>query len=159
MSDYPGAKFPKTVQRVSAKEFLKELAKQERPGRYGIRKTDPQERKADGYTFDSGLELKRYGDLKLLQQAGKIRGLEVHPQVYLDVNGERIGYKPDFAYFDVKVGAKLYEECKGGATQGGRWPTIMKLWRAVGPGRLDVLIGTKRGYRKVREITPRGREE
>lgn len=156
--DYPGAKFPK-VQRVTAAEFVKEMRKTERRGKFNIPKTDPQDRFCDGYVFDSGLEKVRYLDLKLLLAAGQIRDLEVHPQLYLDVNGERVGYKPDFGYWDVRLDQKVYEECKGNATdRGERWRVIQKLWRGVGPCRLKVIKGTKRGYAEVRVIYPGKRE-
>jgi hypothetical protein len=34
----------------------------------------------DGYKFLSLLEAKRYGELKLLERAGEIKNLEVHPR-------------------------------------------------------------------------------
>lgn len=51
--------------------------------------------KLDGFTFDSKLEAARYQQLLLLQKAGKIAELEVHPKYEL-VAG--VKYTPDFEY-------------------------------------------------------------
>lgn len=61
--------------------------------------------KADGYTFDSRAEYRRYCELKLLQMAGEIACLEVHPRFELApavvVDGKRkraLRYTADFQY-------------------------------------------------------------
>ena len=67
----------------------------------------------DGFTFDSKLEAKRYGELKLLQKAGEIRDLEVHPRFPLHVNGVPIcTYVADFSYHDPR-GTLHVEDSKG----------------------------------------------
>ena len=66
----------------------------------------------DGHNFDSKREARRYGELKLLQKAGKISALEVHPRYDIHVNDEKVcAYVADFAYktFDGKV----VEDVKG----------------------------------------------
>ncbi|HMN12801.1 MAG TPA: DUF1064 domain-containing protein, partial [Bellilinea sp.] len=49
---------------------------------------------ADGFTFDSQAEERRYQELKPLEQAGKITGLEVHKRYRLTEafkhNGETV---------------------------------------------------------------------
>jgi len=58
----------------------------------------------DGITFDSKLEAKRYGELKLLLKAGKIFALELQPEYPIVVetpSGEVVivgVYKADFRY-------------------------------------------------------------
>ncbi len=53
----------------------------------------------DGITFDSLREAKYYQDFKLLERAGEISRLEVHPKFPLMVNGVKIGrYEADFAF-------------------------------------------------------------
>lgn len=59
----------------------------------------------DGITFDSKAEAARYGELKLLEKAGHIRGLELQPKFALNVRAmdapvsEIIGaYRGDFRY-------------------------------------------------------------
>lgn len=70
--------------------------------------------KLDGYTFDSKAEAKRYGELKLLEMAYKIKSLVVHPKYLLTVNGQLIAaYKPDFQYQSL--------ECEFDGNQGRQW--------------------------------------
>lgn len=73
----------------------------------------------NGYKFDSLAEAHRYGELCLLQQAGQISALSVHPLFYLqpsfiDNTGKRqraIKYEADFAY--IENGKKVVEDVKG----------------------------------------------
>lgn len=89
----------------------------------------------DGHIFDSGLEAKRYGELKLLQAAGEIRNLEVHTKHRLTVagrplllrsegypNGRKASWTDDFSYEELRglVGlakdrhwVKVVEDAKG----------------------------------------------
>ena len=83
-----------------------------RRGRYGnIEKhTHP-----DGTKLDSGRELKRYCELLLLQKAGEISGLKVHPRYPITIgdvrvlmksarypNGRHLTYVADFTYIPGK---------------------------------------------------------
>ncbi len=56
--------------------------------------------KLDGITFDSKREAAVYAQLKLLQQAGKITALVVHPRFPLDAASfETVGhYEADFSF-------------------------------------------------------------
>ena len=66
----------------------------------------------DGITFDSKLEAKRYSELKLLERAGELAGLELQPAFPIDINGIKIcTYRGDFAYF--KDNGRVIEDCKG----------------------------------------------
>lgn len=74
----------------------------------------------DGITFDSKREANRYGELKLLERAGAIKGL--HRQVRyelipaFDAGGKHYrptSYVADFVYTDCKTGEKIVEDCKG----------------------------------------------
>lgn len=76
----------------------------------------------DGITFDSKKEAQRYHELRLMEKAGQIHGLVVHPKLPLEVAApdERrrivIGfYEGDFQYFD-SHGADVIEDVKGMAT-------------------------------------------
>ena len=91
----------------------------------------------DGLRFDSKKEAARYGELKLLQTAGEIRDLQVHPRFDLIVNGHKVCYyEADFAYFP--KGAKgahqrVVEDVKG-VRKGGAWEKFRikaKLFRAL----------------------------
>lgn len=86
--------------------------------KYNARKTD-----RDGYTFDSLAEERRYCELKLLERAGDIRNLLVHPKFiivdgFTDNTGKRqrpAYYVADFQYF-TNGGAVIVEDVKGGKT-------------------------------------------
>ena len=73
----------------------------------------------DGIVFPSKREAARYLELKLLERAGEITGLEVHPVYKLPIKS--IGkphkvtfvgsYIADFAYKE--DGKEIVEDCKG----------------------------------------------
>jgi hypothetical protein len=76
----------------------------------------------DGITFDSLAESRRYGELKLLHQAGVIHKLRVHPRYTLldafeckGVKYRAIVYEGDFEY--VENGVTVCEDVKGKVTQ------------------------------------------
>ena len=70
----------------------------------------------------SKAEAKRCGDLHLLQKGGVISHLVVQPQWWFIINGQqvkhdngrRVGYKPDWWYFEGHL--SVVEECKGFST-------------------------------------------
>lgn len=73
----------------------------------------------DGHRFGSKAEAKRYGELRQLEMAGYIRGLELHPVYEISVdgrpvkmrNGHTAKYTADFRYFE--GGERIVEEVKG----------------------------------------------
>jgi hypothetical protein len=66
----------------------------------------------DNIRFDSKAESRRYLELKTLQQAGEISGLEIHPCYPLEVCGHKIGrYEADFSY--IINGRLVVEDVKG----------------------------------------------
>lgn len=76
----------------------------------------------DGITFHSKKEARRWGELKLLQKAKKISGLERQVKFSLDINGEHIcNYFADFCYVSTKgdffvpnpAPYKIVEDVKG----------------------------------------------
>ena len=68
----------------------------------------------DGYVFDSMMEARRYGQLKMLQLGKLISDLKVHPKYSIDVNGQHIcTYIADFTYTDTQTGEKICEDVKG----------------------------------------------
>lgn len=75
--------------------------------KYGNRKQE-----IDGYLFDSGLEARRYAELKLLEKGGEITYLQVHPKFPIVVNGQKIcTYSADFEHW--QAGKRVVEDCKG----------------------------------------------
>lgn len=82
--------------------------------KYGNRKV-----KVDGIKFDSMKEAHRYGELRLLQRAGEIRGLKLQvPFELLPKCGSNraVKYIADFVYWD-KDGNKIVEDAKGCRTE------------------------------------------
>ena len=79
--------------------------------KYGNRKIT-----IDGITFDSTKEAQRYGELKMLQRAGKISDLELQKPFELipKMPGERACYYiADFDYLDQETGKRVVEDVKG----------------------------------------------
>ncbi len=69
----------------------------------------------DGFKFDSMRERKRYNELKILQRAGQISHLEVHPIYHIVFNKYPIcKVIPDFRY--IEHGKTVVEDVKSEAT-------------------------------------------
>jgi len=84
-----------------------------------VNKYNAQSIECDGIHFDSQKEYRRYQELLLLEKAGQITGIVVHPSfILLDSFTWRgqliraITYSPDFAY--TEKGVNVIEEVKGG---------------------------------------------
>ena len=90
----------------------------------------------DGYAFDSIRESQRYGELKLMEKAGEIVHLEVHPKIelqpafiYREKQIRAIKYEADFRYFSYIDGVVIYEDLKGYETQMFRLKWKMLLYQ------------------------------
>ena len=73
--------------------------------------------RVDGITFDSKLEADRYQQLKLLERAGEIKGLEYHKKfviIPISKYGNDVYYEADFFYFE--NGKPMVEDTKSKAT-------------------------------------------
>lgn len=75
---------------------------------------------ADGIKFDSKLEAERYAQLKILERAGVIRGLELQPSFELIPSFRKNGktwrktvYKADFRYILAEGDRIIIEDVKG----------------------------------------------
>lgn len=112
---------------MRAPDFLADLDRfADRPRKYRNKPTE-----VDGIRFDSLKESRRYGELKVLQRAGRITDLEIHRGFPLDVNDYPIGrYECDFAYrID---GALIVEDVKSKITRKNPAYVIKrKLMRAI----------------------------
>lgn len=85
---------------------------------------------ADGLKFDSLKERNRYTELKLLEDAGEIDFLEVHPLFRLMVEGELIcKYSPDFSYYE--NGKLVVEDVKSEITKTYAYRIKKKLMKAI----------------------------
>lgn len=83
----------------------------------------------DGYKFDSQGESMRYYQLKMLQKAGKISGLQVHVPFELipkDGKHRAIYYEADFVY--IEDGQKIVEDFKGFRTDVYKIKKRMMKW-------------------------------
>ena len=104
---------------------------------------------ADGSSFPSKLEARRYTQLLLLQSAGQLSDMRRQPKVLL--TDAEIVYHPDFAY--IEKGRVVYEETKGFDT--ADWLLKLKLWRVYGPGTLRVMKAERGGgIHMTEEIHP-----
>lgn len=83
--------------------------------KYGAKKTVC----VHGHNHDSKREAKRCADLHLLQKAGKISALHIHPLYRFEIagkplkmgNGQQASYKADFFY--IENAAPIVEDVKG----------------------------------------------
>lgn len=87
-----------------------------------INKYHSKKVECDGIVFDSKKEAKRYRELKLLERAGKIRGLRLQVPFELipaqrDENGKvierAVTYRADFLYTDLETYQTVIEDTKG----------------------------------------------
>ena len=81
----------------------------------------------DGYKFGSEVEMRYYKDLKELQEAGEICGLEVHPKyllqdkfIFMGEKYAKIKYEADFAYYDPEGQAIIVIDVKGMPTESAK---------------------------------------
>lgn len=82
----------------------------------------------DGIRFDSKAEANRYKQLKLLEKAGEIFNLQVHPRFellrsFVDFSGQKrrgIVYEADFSYNETGNPLPVVEDVKGVETEAFR---------------------------------------
>jgi len=88
--------------------------------------------------FDSTGESVRYNQLELLEKAGEISSLELHPKVVLiDGNNDvpEIAWRIDYAY--TEKGRKVWEDYKPRPIT-ERERLLIRLWKHFGPGPLRI---------------------
>jgi hypothetical protein len=88
---------------------------------------------ADGICFDSQMEAERYGQLKMLQRAGTIKGFCRQPEFVLVEGNEQqraITYKADFIVFNLD-GTVTVEDTKGYESE--QWKRTHKMFKAKYP--------------------------
>lgn len=127
-----------------------------RRSKYGAVRQDE-----DGYKFDSTAERNRYRDLKLMQMAGEITDLQVHPKFAIampnlyggKIVSEKIcDYSADFSYHlrAAKGSQFVVEDVKGFAT------AIYKLKKRM----MEVVLGiTVREVDQYGNLRERGRKK
>jgi hypothetical protein len=90
-----------------------------------------------GHTHDSKREAVRCNELHILQAAGEISDLTIHPQYWFVINGRqlkhpngrRVGYKSDFEY--IENGMLVTEDVKGVIVRD--WPLRRAVFKALFP--------------------------
>lgn len=108
----------------AAMEAAGKRAAEARGGEAKTQPAPPETRKRNKYSakkvvtdegvFDSKLEYKRWRQLKMLEQAGLISGLERQVEYVLELNGVRLGkFTPDYRYTDTQTGRHVVEDAKG----------------------------------------------
>ena len=104
--------------RMSAGEAKQLLANSNsKPSKYRNTKVE-----LDNHTFDSKAEARRYNELKLMKQAGEIKGFDLQPSFPL---GKKIRYRPDFIVCG-RDGTVWVEDVKGMETKD--FKLKQKLW-------------------------------
>lgn len=72
----------------------------------------------DNILFASRKEARRFADLRLMERAGQIKDLKVHPAFPLDVNGHPVcRYTADFSYVTTATETRVVEDVKSPATR------------------------------------------
>jgi hypothetical protein len=117
------------------------VGKQVKKGRYGnVNKIEE-----DGIRFDSKREYLRYKDLKLLERAGEICRLVVHPKYPITIGGipimvssnqhnkwdRHLTYEADFEYFEAGTEGSTVRVIEDVKMQSGHRTGIYKLKRAL----------------------------
>lgn len=111
---------------MSIDQYRREILKQSNKTKTAKRnKFNAQKIELDGMTFDSKKELKRYIELKAMQQHGEIFELEHHTKFELapktKLEGEKrvkpaLRYFADFTYY-ISSGEYIVEDVKSAATR------------------------------------------
>lgn len=122
-------------------------------GKYGAVKTT-----IDGLKFDSKLEGRRWNELKMLERAGAISGLQRQVPFDLIVNGHHVcQYRADFVYVQTTTSERVVEDAKGVLTPEFRlkaklmeacFGIVIQIWTGKPQWSLDVIRG--RWLRKTR---------
>ena len=99
---------------MSLKRFFQDnIDKKNKKNRFNV--SPIEERTLGGVVFASKKEMKRYAELRLLERAGEIRGLELQPEFRVSINDQHFcTYTADFAY--TEKGERIIEELKSTGT-------------------------------------------
>ena len=99
---------------MSLKRFLQDnVDKKKNNNRFKV--SPVEERTLGGIVFSSKKEMTRYAELRLLERAGEIQGLELQPEFRVSINDQHFcTYTADFAY--TEKGQRVIEELKSTGT-------------------------------------------
>jgi hypothetical protein len=98
---------------------------------FRVKQTTAKKTEVDGIEFASKAEARRYGQLKMLEQARAIKLLKLQPHFDFTVNKQKVGrgYTADFMYFDIGRDKWIVEEVKGRVFRD--WPLRRDLFKAL----------------------------
>lgn len=101
------------------------------PTRNKYKVASKERRTADGITFHSMAEMRRYLELKQLEKAGIITSLELQPKLLLipktEKGGRAVYYYADFGY--TENGKRVYEDVKGFLTKEYKLKKKLLFWQ------------------------------
>jgi len=137
--------------------FLKPGKRPKKPHKYGAKRTST----VNGISFTSKLEARIYEDLLWREKCGEITQINITPSILLKDKCPHCGdgpirFKVDFSAVLVATGETIYIEAKG--VRVSSYIKREKLWRASGPGRLEVWGGTFRRPILKEVIHPQSKE-
>lgn len=115
--------------------------------------------KAGDATFESKEERTYFfQNLMLRLKAGQIKDLKWKPRLELEPG---LFYRPEAVFYDLAMATMLAVDVKGGATKGGRFPTVKIVWRNNMDYPLHVVERDPRTDRwlTTEKILPRPRKE
>lgn len=113
--------------------------------KYGAKRTI-----INGESFPSQLEANVVSYHRMLEKEGKIKDFTRKATVRWDSIG--ISYKPDGKYTCIASFNSVWIEAKGMETD--RWRMIKKIWKHIGPGKLEIYKANSRGIYLAETIEP-----
>lgn len=116
--------------------------------KYGNQKSSS----SDGRSFSSKAERALYEKLMVDVLDGRLSDLQCQDHVAL-IDGDRnvkITYIPDFKAYDCVAKEYVWIEFKG--FKDAKWSYKKRLWRAFGPGRLQIYKGSEKHVSMVEEL-------
>lgn len=113
--------------------------------KYGAKRTI-----INGESFPSKLEASVISYHWMLEKQGQIKDFTRKATVRFDSIG--LSYKPDGKYHHVALNETRWIEAKGMETD--RWKMIKKIWKHIGPGKLEVYKANHRGIYLAETIEP-----
>lgn len=107
----------------------------------------------DGRKYHSGLEASVSNWLLAQEKAGEISIIKRQQHIHLfSLDVKLCEYWPDFTILDKRTQEIYWVEAKG--AEKPEWAIKLNLWRAGGPGRLDIIKGRWSSPRLVESVTP-----
>lgn len=104
----------------------------------------------NGRSFHSKMEAAHYANLLLLERAKEVSNIRF--QVRIKLSKAEIVSIVDFLVFDERKKKDVYHEVKGFETP--EWRLKRRLWKAYGPGPLEIYSGSHTSIKLKETIIP-----